>query len=218
MDLADLKKQFLLDELGIESSFGKMLVIIDFGNVDYWFEEDRQDAENQALAENEKLVIDLDRLKEFCSIFSDSPRFYYGHDPAYLGFLQATRHVFGKSRVITKPIQKVRHYLSKEEESINTRDKFTDITGNYVFLPKCNFDVEMTVDSIRLIDEYDALVLFSGDADFISLNRYLRKKGKKIILVKGGNITSELRGSVDKVINAQNIKRHITKKKQKPGN
>ena len=76
----------------------------------------------------------------------------------------------------------------------------------------------MAVDTIRLKKENDTLALFSGDADFVSLCRYLRKNGKKVILFKGGNITSDLRKATDRVVNAQNIKRHIVKlKKRKPG-
>ena len=69
------------------------------------------------------------------------------------------------------------------------------------------------------MDKYDTLALFSGDADFISLIRFLKKNGKRVILFKGGYITHDLRNAVDKVINAQNIKKHIAEvvKKQKPG-
>ena len=86
-------------------------------------------------------------------------------------------------------------------------------------LPKCNFDVEISVDAIRLLDKYDTLALFSGDSDFVSLIRFLKKKGKKVILFKAGFITSDLREVSNKVINAQSIKKHIAEvvKKQKPG-
>ena len=72
---------------------------------------------------------------------------------------------------------------------------------------------------IRKFNEYDTLVLYSSDADFVALTRYLRKQGKKVILIKGGNITSKLRENVDLIVNAQKIKRYITRvvKKQKPG-
>ena len=189
-----------------------MLAVIDFGNVNYWFESDRQSSDNIALADDEKIVIDLDGLKSFSDLFTDHTRVYYGHDadnPYSLRFLAAMKGSFGKSRVFTKPIQKVRHHLKAEEIPNNTRTLFEDSEGIYVQIPKCNFDVEMTVDIIRLMDSYDTLVLYSVDADFVSLCRYVRKKGKKIILIKGGHITTSLRDETDKVINAQSIKRHI---------
>jgi len=58
--------------------------------------------------------------------------------------------------------------------------------------------------------------LFSGDADFVYLNNFLRKRGKKIILVKGGYITGKLRKSADLIINAQKIKKHIARIEQRP--
>ena len=222
MDLADFKKQYILGtELGIDDSFGKILAIIDFGNVNYWFDEDRQDANNQGLQEDEKLRINLSGLREFTALFSDHTRFYYGHDPQKsesMKFILAVRHAFGK-RVYTKPIQKVRHHLSPDEVESNRRVTFQDREGIYVHLPKCNFDVEISVDAIRLLDQYDTLALFSGDSDFVSLIRFLKKKGKKVLLFKGGFITSDLKKAVDKVINAQNIKKHIAGvvKRQKPG-
>jgi len=225
MDLQEFKKEHIRTELGLDNTYGRILIIIDFGNVDYWFEEDQQDADGNALAEDEKLTIDLDKIREFCSLFSENARFYYGHDAerdSSLRFIIAAKHVFGGSRVFSKPMQKIRHHLKADEIDANKRILHEDGAGAYVYLHKCNFDVEITVDSIRLMKNYDTLMLFSSDADFVSLFRFLCKKGndKKVILVKGGHITSSLRELSNKVISAQTIKRQITrivKKKQKPG-
>ena len=48
---------------------------------------------------------------------------------------------------------------------------------------------------------------------------FLKKRGKKVVLFKGGFIASDLRKAVDKVVNAQNIKKYIAEvvKRQKPG-
>ena len=222
MDIQDFKKEYIVGtELGIDTSlYGKILTIIDFGNVNYWFDEDRQDAENKALQEDEKLRIYLKGLYDFINLFSDHTRFYYGHDPQRkesLNFIAAARHIFGK-KVYTKPMQKVRHHLSGDEIEFNKRTTFTDKDGLYIHLSKCNFDVEICVDSIRWMDKYDTLAIFSGDADFVSLIRFLKKNGKKVVLFKGGYITKELREVSDIVINAQNIKKHIAHVvKQKPG-
>ena len=225
MNLQDLKKKTIRDALKIEDSFGYILVFIDFANVNYWFEEDQYDSDNNVLAENEKLVIDIQKLKEFADIFSSDVRFYYGHDSENkksIGFLIATRKIYGKMRVFTKPIQKVRHYLSNEETISNTRILEHDAGGDFIRIPKCNFDVEICVDAIKLMENYDTLCLFSSDADFVHLVRFLKRnnknhKGKKVILVKGGYIHHSLYEMADLIVNAQNIKKHITIKKQKPG-
>jgi uncharacterized LabA/DUF88 family protein len=48
---------------------------------------------------------------------------------------------------------------------------------------KCDFDVEISRDVLNKIDEYDTLLLFSGDGDYFALAEDLIKKGKKVILV-----------------------------------
>jgi uncharacterized LabA/DUF88 family protein len=67
------------------------------------------------------------------------------------------------------------------------------------------------VDAVKMMGHYDTFCIFSGDSDFIYLNNFLKQKGKRVIIVKGGYITSELRKTADIVINAQQIKKDITK-------
>ena len=52
-----------------------------------------------------------------------------------------------------------------------------------VYRRKCDFDVEITRDVLNEIDNYDTLLLFSGDGDYFALTEDLIKKGKKVILV-----------------------------------
>lgn len=222
MDLKELKKQLICEELGIAEEFGNIIAFVDFANVNNWFRDDRQTNDGTLLADDERLVIDLEKLRDFLKLFCSDVRFYYGHDPSNSGsmaFLYATRAVFGKSRTFTKPIQWVRHHIAEEEVEKNTRSLFKDSDGLYVRLPKSNFDVEIAVDATKMIDKYDTICLLSGDADFAYLNTHLRTKGKKVILIKGGHITHQLKQSVDLRINAQNIKKHIAKvvTMQKPG-
>lgn len=221
MDLLEFKKQYVQQELGISNDFGRVLAFIDFGNVNYWFEEDRQTHEYVALKDNEKLFVDLEKLKDYLEIFSTDIRFYYGHDFANqksISFIQKAESIFGKTRVFTKAIQKVRHYLENQDDrNVNTRTLHHDSGGDFVFLPKCNFDVEICVDAIKIVEHYDSICLLSSDADFVHLLRFLKQKGKKIVLIKGGHIIHQLKDISDLVINAQDIKKHITGIKQKPG-
>lgn len=147
-------------------------------------------------------------------------RFYYGHDaanPKSLGFIRAARDIYGKHCVATKQMQKIRHYLTDEERTSNTRTTKEDGDGTYIHIPKCNFDVEISVDAIRFADHYDTLCLFSSDADFVYLARYLKGRGKKFILIKGGHVVHQLKEVSDLVISAQAIKRDISAIKQKLG-
>lgn len=219
MDLLGLKKHHLRSELGITMSFARIRSFIDFGNVNYWFAEDRQSANGRVLDKNQHLEINLAKLKEFADLFSDDVRFYYGHDgsnPGSLGFIRAARDIYGKHRVATKQIQKIRHYLTGTEKSLNTRATHIDREGTYIHVPKCNFDVEISVDAIKYAEYYDTICLFSSDADFVHLCRFLKSKEKKIILIKGGHVVRHLKEISDLVISAQNIKNYISDIKQKP--
>lgn len=220
MDLKEFKKEYIQKELGISREYGKILTFIDFGNVNYWFEEDRQTHNYTALKESEKLFIDILKLKDFLNIFSDDMRFYYGNDSSNtksLWFIQKAQEIFSKARVFTKSMQKIRHYLENKERDSNTRALHHDSRGDFVYLPKCNFDVEISVDAIKTLQHYDTICLLSSDADFLYLLRFLKQKGKKVILIKGGHIVHQLKNVADIVINAQDIKKYITSIKQKPG-
>lgn len=48
---------------------------------------------------------------------------------------------------------------------------------------KCNFDVELTIDAIDSISQYDEIFLCTGDGDFAKLIKYLKGKHKKVYLV-----------------------------------
>lgn len=210
MELKEMKRQVIRDELGISDAFGKVHSYIEFGNVTYWFSDDRQDADRNAIPDDQMLAINIDGLKEFADIVGEDARFYYGHPVGGdTSFLVKTKHTFGKSRVFTKEIRYVRHYLTDAEVTINTRELFHDSRGAFVKIPKCNFDVEIAVDAMRNIQKYDTFCLFSSDADFVHLARFLKAQGKKFILVKGGPIDKSIKAQADLIINAQDIKRHI---------
>lgn len=48
---------------------------------------------------------------------------------------------------------------------------------------KCDFDVEIARDACNLSNEFDTLILFSGDGDYAALVEDLISKGKKVIVV-----------------------------------
>jgi len=221
MDLQEFRKLNVCQQIGISAeNFPRIVVFIDFANVNNWFEEDRIDFDGRPLSSDQKIVIDMVKLADFLYYFADDVRFYYGHDPANSGsfaFLGAARHIFGKRRVFTKRIQKVRHNLAFSDSVTNTRIVYSDDEGDFVWIPKCNFDVEIAVDALRLSDAYSTFCLLSSDADFAALIRQLKKKDKKILLIKGGRIDGSLGQLLDHKIDAFQIKQYIAQIKQKPG-
>lgn len=220
MDLQEFKKQFIRDELGISEEYGRIFTFIDFSNVNKWFENDDQDWNNRLLSNDEKISIDIEKLKVFADIFSERVRIYYGEDPKNEGSLKFTysmRKIFGKRDVQTKDLQKIKHYFGSDEQMPIKHVAMDEDGKCYVEIRKSNFDVEISVDAIKMLEHYNTFCIFSGDADFVYLNNFLRKKGKKIVIIKGGYILTKLRESADLVINAQTIKKHIVKLvKQRP--
>ena len=61
---------------------------------------------------------------------------------------------------------------------------------------KADFDVEISVDAISWMRNYDTLVLFSGDSDFVYLLRFLKRQDKKVVVLsRRGHVANELRTS-----------------------
>lgn len=72
---------------------------------------------------------------------------------------------------------------------IETREK--DLQIFYSGSKKADWDVGLTVDAIRLAPSLDAVVLVSGDGDYIPLVEYLQKStGKQVEVVAFGETTS----------------------------
>jgi uncharacterized LabA/DUF88 family protein len=216
MNLEQFQKDSIKNDLGIDESWGRIFSFIDFGNVDFWFEKDTKDTDGNILDINQKNVINLERLAGFSQIFSIKSRFYFGVDinnKKSVGFIDASRRYFDST--ITKPVQMIKHYLDDKEIQLNNISMNGDEGGSFVYIPKCNFDVEICVDAIRLIDNYDVFCLFSSDADFINLIKFIKRKNKKVVLIKSGFVKKGLVDLADIVINAQDIKKYITMIKQK---
>jgi len=55
---------------------------------------------------------------------------------------------------------------------------------------KCNFDVEMSVIALDRINDYEELVLCSGDGDFEYLINYLKNKKKRITIISHADLLS----------------------------
>jgi len=52
--------------------------------------------------------------------------------------------------------------------------------------------------------------LLSGDSDFARLVEFLKKRGKKVIIIASGQVFHTLKDAADLCINAQKIKGLIT--------
>jgi len=71
-------------------------------------------------------------------------------------------------------------------------------SGIVIEEPKCNFDVEITMDMLDDIEKFTAVMLFSGDSDLKEPLERLKVKGKKIGVVGvRGKVAKELHNITD---------------------
>jgi len=77
-------------------------------------------------------------------------------------------------------------------------------------LRKANFDVEIAVETIKRINDFDTFLLFSGDSDFHYLVKELKKNNKKIIIASlKYHVAKELIESADYYLDLRRIKDKI---------
>lgn len=86
--------------------------------------------------------------------------------------------------------------------------EFTDATGRRKI--KGNMDIELAVDAMRLAENLDHIVLFSGDGDFRSLVAALQQKGKRVSVIstlqtQPPMVADELRRQADQFIDMADL-------------
>lgn len=173
----DTITDFKLLNIGFNpSNYGKILAIVDFGNVSKWPNEI-------------KWQIDIIKLGKLLEIFCDEKHFFYGHKKRVISseqfIMKARTHGFTTH---TKQVKKIKHRPDLEElRNMSTlkraylkKDRFGKY---YINIEKCDFDVEITMTILRQIKNFDTLMLWSGDGDFGPLVRYIRTKYKKKVIV-----------------------------------
>ena len=90
------------------------------------------------------------------------------------------------------------------------KEYYDDNSGRYS--QKANLDIEIVVDMFNTVEQYDRVVLFSGDGDFERAIELLRSKSTHITVVSTeGMIARELRNATDRYIDLNSIRKHIEK-------
>ena len=85
---------------------------------------------------------------------------------------------------------------------IETRVK--DLQEFYGGMKKADWDVGIVVDGIRMAPNIDAIVLVSGDGDFVPMVEYLKNQGKRVeIIAFGRSASSLLRETSDEFIDLE---------------
>jgi uncharacterized LabA/DUF88 family protein len=90
------------------------------------------------------------------------------------------------------------------------KEYYDDNSGRYS--QKANLDIEIVVDMFNTCEQYNRVVLFSGDGDFERAIELLRSKNTHITVVSTeGMIARELRNATDCYIDLNDIRPHIEK-------
>lgn len=149
-----------------ESIKDRIIVIVDYGNVEKWKNSLKW---NVGIKELAKLVKNFSLGKQFLR------RFYYGSD---YGPNEKSKKLVGWSKGILEMADMNRfEKCTKRVKYIHSQD------NRYGFEKKCDLDVEMTIDLIKERDNYDKAVIFSGDGDLMCAAKYIKETyGKEFII------------------------------------
>ena len=154
----------ILEEL--EKTKERGIVIIDFSNLVHW--------QNDLGWE-----IGIKELKNLIKHFTCGSkflrRFYYGSD---YGEKDSYSNLTLWSKTILEKV-KMNNFELCTKRVKYIKDK------NYKegYVKKCDLDVEMAVDLIKEKNNYDKIILFSGDGDLSYVLRYLKKDFNKVSYV-----------------------------------
>lgn len=131
------------------------------------------------------------------------PKGYFSVDykKLYKFFKQNTQLAsisFYSARFNTKPHDDFLTFLKRNGYRLVTKSiKEISIVGQQN-KRKANFDVEISVDAVEWIRNYDNFVLFSGDSDFAYLLKFLKRRKKKVLVIsERWHVSSELVKAAD---------------------
>jgi uncharacterized LabA/DUF88 family protein len=154
--------------------------------------------------DNLRWSIDYQKLKNFFATLGDfhGIRFYTA---AFEGDAHRNFRYFLdkrlKFKLVTKPLKEY------EDHTIEIPHR------------KANFDVEIAVDSTFSIDDFDTMILFSGDCDFEYLIKFLRGNGKVVLgFSRSGHIAKELPPALSHYFDIANFRSIFMKVVQKAKN
>lgn len=157
--------------------------------------------------------IDWERFKTFLDEMCDVVEvYYYDGVPSKAVFFDLHRWASMKDFIDMKE-EKKSYFNSLRQEGFKVRKKIIGRIYNArekQYKYKCNFDVELTIDAIDTLDNYEVCVLCSGDGDFIKLIKYLKGKRKRVIVIAGEDrLSMGSEKAANQVIYLKNIKRDI---------
>ncbi|MBI4769584.1 MAG: NYN domain-containing protein [Chloroflexi bacterium] len=168
--------------------FGRLAVLIDAANLENSARQAGRKVHYHNLARFFREHADLRYLCFYTPAFET---------PAHNQFLRSLQR-FGYG-VISKPV------------------KVIAASGHDAGIRKANFDVEIAVDSMAWLSEYDTLALFSGDSDFHYLIKHLQSSGKQVVVCSMRyHVARELVDSADLYLDVRSLGEGVLRRVVKP--
>ena len=98
-------------------------------------------------------------------------------------------------------------------EKLGIEMRIKDLQEYYGGMKKADWDVGIAVDAIKTSQIVDAVVIASGDGDYIPLVEYLKNQGRRVEVIAFGRSTSaKLREIADEFIDLdENPKKYLLK-------
>ena len=159
--------------------------------------------------------IDWKKFKLYCENLYESPKFFY-----YEGVPSKSQYFdihpqHSLPQFIDAKKNKLNYFKFLKVLSFKVRHKpvgrvYDNTAGK--FKHKCNFDVELTIDALDGMSDYEVFVLFSGDGDFIKLVKYLKgKKKKAVVIAPSDRLSDNLENAANQVIYLEDLKSEISR-------
>lgn len=184
-----------------ENRKNRTIAIIDYGNVEKW-------------KNSLKWNVDIKKLSILIKNFSFGSqflrRFYYGADYGpndnCIALSEWSRSVFERADMNRLEVVKKRVKYIRSQNNMAGYEK------------KCDLDVEMAVDLIKERDNYDTIIIFSGDGDLMCAVKYLFENYNKKCIIFGarGHVGREVvdalnTGYVEKILYAEDFEYRLNK-------
>lgn len=174
---------------------GKTLVAIDWANVYGWFKKLKWEIDIKKL---------FDYLKEYSEIYDI--RFYFGiekrnkkseefqQEIKNIGYTLISKEVkwvpvslnIAHFRANNGEIKSIAEVFGESKSHNIFKNFLADINkpfGGKFYRRKCDFDCEIVMDVMQDINNFDGIILFSGDGDYKSIVEYLLDNKKQAIVV-----------------------------------
>jgi uncharacterized LabA/DUF88 family protein len=145
----------------------RIIVIVDYGNVEKWKYSLNWDVG----------IRELSTLVKNFTINKFLRRFYYGSD--YGKNERSNVLVYWSAKVLETAKYNGFNVVTKRVKYIHDKNSI------HGFNKKCDLDVEMAIDLVKERNNYDIIMLFSGDGDLMHAIRYLKDEYLKSCYVFG---------------------------------